>query len=123
MQLEDTEFDFSAAWHFSDAILEVEEEKFHVHRGVLSMWSSVLEKELKKKNQITLQCRHPDHVRELLLVVYPTRKPVTQGNVHFLLPLGHDYKMGLLVSLCEEVLLEGINYITTDFNKRGIGKR
>ena len=36
--------DFSAPWKFSDVVLVVEGQKFHVHQVILSLWSRVFEK-------------------------------------------------------------------------------
>ena len=33
--------DFSEPWQFSDVVLVVEEERLHVHRNILGMWSEV----------------------------------------------------------------------------------
>ena len=35
--------DFSEPWKFSDVVLVVEDQKFHVHRSTLSIWSPVFE--------------------------------------------------------------------------------
>lgn len=107
MQCESEELNFSSQWHLSDAVLKVGGEKFYVHRCVLSMWSAVLEKELKETSKMSIKCTNPEDVRELLVVIYPTRKPVTQDNAHILLPLAYDLNMRLLISMCEDVLLKG----------------
>ena len=33
--------DFSKPWQFSDAVLAVEGDRFHLHRNILGMWSPV----------------------------------------------------------------------------------
>ena len=33
--------DFSKPWQFSDVVLVVEEDRFHLHRNILGMWSEV----------------------------------------------------------------------------------
>jgi len=38
---EEDSIDFSEPWQFSDVVLVVEEERFHVHRNILGMWSEV----------------------------------------------------------------------------------
>ena len=109
MQKKGEELDFSKPWHLSDLTIDAEGKKFHVHRGILSMWSPVFEMKFMQKmklDEITVD-KKADEIKELLHVIYPSRKPVTQDTVQFLLPLAHDYKMGLLISLCEQSLLEG----------------
>ena len=46
--------DFLEPWKLSDVVLVVEDQKFHVHRSFLAVWSPVFEKmfttEFKEKN-------------------------------------------------------------------------
>ena len=44
MQTKGSQPDFSVPWHLSDVVLVVEDKKFYVHKGTLSMWSPVFEK-------------------------------------------------------------------------------
>lgn len=109
MQNKDEELDFSKPWHLSDLTVVAEGKKFYVHKGILSMWSQVFEMKFMQKmkvDEITLT-EKADEVNELLLTIYPSRKPVTEETVQFLLPIAHEYKMSLLVSLCERCLLGG----------------
>ena len=39
--------DFSKPWELSDVLLVVEEERFHVHRCILGMWSEVCALEVR----------------------------------------------------------------------------
>ena len=36
--------DFVEPWTFSDVVLVVEDQKFHVHRSILAIWSPVFKK-------------------------------------------------------------------------------
>ena len=46
--------DFSEPWKFSDVVLVVEDQRFHVHRSVLAFWSPVFDRmfmsEFKEKS-------------------------------------------------------------------------
>ena len=70
--------DFSKPWKFSDVVLVVEDQKFHVHRSTLSIWSPVFEtmftsmfKE-KNMNEIPLPGKKESEIKELLLIIYST---------------------------------------------------
>lgn len=71
-----SQFSFSSPWHFSDVILEVEEQKFHVHKSTLSMWSKVFEtmftadfKE-KSSHEIPLPGKKATDIKILLTLIY-----------------------------------------------------
>ena len=102
--------DFSSPWHMSDAILVVEEQRFHVHRSTLSMSSPVFERmfnaEFKEKSatEIPLPGKKSREIRELLLVLYPTAKPITSYSVNFLLSLAQEYQMAQVTKRCEEYI-------------------
>ncbi|KXJ05424.1 BTB and MATH domain-containing protein 36 [Exaiptasia diaphana] len=70
------EFAFSSPWHFSDVILVVEEQKFHVHKSTLSMWSSMFERmftsDFKEKSsqEIPLPGKKAAEVKVLLTIIY-----------------------------------------------------
>ena len=104
--------DFSEPQHMSDAVLLVEGEKFHVHRSILSMCSTVFEKMFsedfaEEKNQETIQLpgKKASEIRELLLVIYPHSKQVDESNFLFLLSLADEYQMAQLKQRCENFLL------------------
>lgn len=114
MQSYESETDFSEPWSLSDVILVVEDVEFHVHKGVLAMCSPVFElmftsnfKE-KEAKKIPLPDKTSDEIKELLLVLYPFGKTVTESNVDFLLPLAHEYQINKLIKRCEEVLVEQV---------------
>ena len=73
--------DFSKPWDQSDVILLVEEQQLHVHRLILSMSSPVFSwmfaSDFKEKNaeEIPLPRTKANEIREMLLVIYPTRIP------------------------------------------------
>ena len=109
--------DFSVPWKCSDVVLVVERQKFHVHRYTLAMWSPVFEKmftsAFKEKNsdEIPLPDKQASEIRELLLVIYPTKsgkawKTVTNQNCYFLLKLANEYQMEDIRKRCEDVLVD-----------------
>lgn len=109
--------DFSVPWKCSDVVLVVERQKFHVHRYTLAMWSPVFEKmftsAFKEKNscEIPLPDKKASDIRELLLVIYPTKsgkawKTVTNQNCYFLLKLADEYQMEDIRKRCEDVLVD-----------------
>lgn len=63
--------DFSQPWKFSDVVLVVEEQNFHVHRAILAFWSPVFEKmftsefEEKGKNEIPLPHKKNERVQRV----------------------------------------------------------
>ena len=108
--------DFAHSWLFSDVILVVEDQKFHVHRSTLAMWSPVFEKmftsEFKEKTlcEISLPGKKASEIMELLLIIYPTMsgqawKTITNGNCYFLAKLAHEYHMDAIFERCEDVLV------------------
>ena len=105
---------FSKPWKLSDVILLVEEEKFHVHRGVLALSSPVFEKmfssefQEKDKNEVTLPDKKAGEVEELLLMLYPSvaEKQITEENCFFLVNLAHEYQIGAIVRRCEDFMVE-----------------
>jgi len=89
--------DFSAPWKFSDVVLVVEDQRFHIHRDIRALWSPVFEKmfdsefQEKSKDEFPLPDKKASEINELLLLIYPnvTGKPWvtnTQNNCHFLGP-------------------------------------
>lgn len=112
MQTRGSEPDFSEPWHLSDVVLVVEEKRFHVHKGTLSMWSPVFEKMFcsefreKSSSEIPLPGKKASEIREMLLVVYPTSKSINEANFHFLLVLAREYQMEQLTERCERYLLQ-----------------
>ena len=111
--------DFSESWMFSDVVLVVEDQKFHVHRFVLAMWSPVFTKmfssEFKEKNseEIPLPNKKASEFQELLLIIYPTAsqtgwKTITKENCYFLFKLAHEYQMDTITKRCEDFLVEKV---------------
>ena len=105
---------FLQPWKFSDVVLVVEEQRLHVHRAVLSMWSPVFEKmftsefQEKNKNEIHLPDKKPSEVKELLLMIYPStaEKQITEENCYFLVKLAHEYQMDAIVEKCEDFMVD-----------------
>ena len=109
--------DFSEPWKCSDVVLVVEDQKFHVHRYTLAMWSPVFEKmftsEFKEKNScvIPLPGKKASEIKELLLIIYPTKsgiawKTVTNENCYFLVKVADEYQMEDISKTCEDVLVK-----------------
>ena len=105
--------DFSQPWELSDVVLAVEEERFHVHRSMLGMWSPVFStmftaqfKERRAK-EVPLPGKKASEIKEMLLVIYPTSaKPIVDGNYLFLLKLAKEYMMTKLTKKCEVYLMD-----------------
>ena len=104
--------DFSMPWEFSDVVLLVEEDRFHVHRYILDMWSEVFStmftspfKE-KTAEEVPLPGKKSAEIKELLLVIYPTSaKPIDESNYTFLLDLAKEYIMAKITEKCESYLV------------------
>ena len=100
--------DFSKPWQFSDAVVAVEEDRFHVHRNILGMWSPVFTMMFAAgtANLFPLPGKKSAEIKEMLLVIYPTSgKPIDQTNYAFLLDLATEYKMMKLTEKCENYLI------------------
>ena len=104
--------DFSQPWELSDVVLIVEEEKFHVHRCMLAMWSPVFSKmftaQFKEQtaDEIPLPGKKALEIKELLQVIYPSiGKTVREANFLFLLNLAKEYMMTKLTKICESFLI------------------
>jgi len=111
--------DFSEPWKFSDVVLVVEDQKFHVHRSTLSIWSPVFEtmftSMFKEKNmyEIPLPGKKASEIKELLLIIYPTVsekgwKSVTNENCYFLVELADEYQMDAIKQRCEDFLVKEV---------------
>ena len=100
-------------WNLSDLVLLVEGEAFHVHRAILAVCSSVFSGAFslnfgeKFARTLPLPGKNAHEIREMLLVIYPNcQKPVTGLNCQFLLGLGREFQMSMLVTKCEDFLLK-----------------
>ena len=109
---EEDSIDFSEPWQFSDVVLVVEEERFHVHRNILGMWSEVFTtmftSQFKEKTaeEVPLPGKKSAEIKEMLLVIYPTSaKPIDRDNYDFLLDLAKEYMMAKLTEKCEIFLM------------------
>lgn len=111
--------DFSEPWKFSDVVLVVEGQKFHVHRSTLAIWSPVFEtmftSEFQEKNlyEIPLPGKKASEIKELLLIIYPTKsgkawKTITNENCYFLVKLANEYQMEDIFKRCEDFLVEKV---------------
>lgn len=105
--------DFSAPWKFSDVLLVVEDQKFHVHRSTLAYWSPVFEKmfasEFKEKSndEVPLPGKKASEIKHLLHMMYPSleEKPVTASNCYFLFELAHEYQIESIAQKCEALMV------------------
>ena len=110
--------DFLQSWKFSDVVLVVEEERLHVHRAVLALWSPVFERmftsefQEKDRNEIPLPGKKSSEIKKLLLMIYPPdpsapeKQNITEENCFFLVKLAHEYQMAALVQRCEDFLVK-----------------
>ena len=104
--------DFQKPWKLTDVVLVVEDQKFHVHRSFLAVWSPVFEKmftsEFKEKNndEIPLPGKKASEIKQLLYMMYPSleEKQVTKENCYFLLELAHEYRIEPIVKKCESFM-------------------
>ena len=107
---------FGQPWKLSDLVLVVEEERFHVHRAVLALWSPVFEKmftsefQEQNKNEVPLPGKKASEIKEMLLLIYPsaTEREITEENCYFLFKLAHEYQMAAIVTRCEDFMAEKV---------------
>ena len=108
---------FSEPWEDSDLILVVEDEKFHVHRLILSMNSPVFKAMFKSQfkeataNEIPLPEKKANEILDILKRVYSKQfieEPVeiTEENVEHLLKLSDEYQIKHIFDAC-------INFVET----------
>ena len=107
--------DFTQPWEFSNVVLVVEGEKFHVHRTVLASYSPVFkEKFMSDEFQIILPDKFKaNEVKELLQIIYAYRTEegipldeINEENCHYLLCLAQEYQMEAITQRCEEFMLK-----------------
>jgi len=105
--------EFSEPWKFSDVVLVVEDERFHVHRSTLAFWSPVFEKmfitDFKEKDngEIPLPGKKANEIKEMLQMMYPSleEKCVTKRNCYFLFELAHEYQIDTIAQKCEALMV------------------
>ena len=108
--------DFLEPWKLSDVVLVVEDQKLHVHRSILALWSPVFEKmftaKFKEENndEIPLPQKKATEIKQLLYMLYPSleEKPVTKSNCYFLLELAHEYQIQSIVEKCQSFMVSMI---------------
>ena len=104
---------FAEPWKFSDIVLVVEDQRFHVHRGTLAFWSPVFEKmlstEFKEKNndEILLPGKKASEFEVMLHMMYPSlaEKLVTKINCYFLFELAHEYQIEDITQKCVNLMV------------------
>lgn len=104
---------FSEPWEFSDLVLAACDKKYHVHKAVISMWSSTLKcriLDLGDKNELSLEeeCDKltGEDILQLLQTIYPPNKPINDGNCEKLVSLANQFNMFELLRRCEEFLVK-----------------
>ena len=108
--------DFAEPWKLSDVVLVVEEQRFHVHRSILALWSPVFERmftsDFKEKNsdEIPLPGKKASEIKELLQMMYPSleEKVITSDNCYFLLDLAREYQIASITRKCEDFLVSAV---------------
>ncbi|XP_068696133.1 BTB and MATH domain-containing protein 42-like [Montipora capricornis] len=103
---------FSEHWEGSDVILVVENEKFHVHRQMLSLHSPVFKAMLNSAmfkeataKEIPLPEKNPDEILDFLNILYlKERDAITLNKVDDLLKLADEYQVQGIVDICVKVL-------------------
>jgi len=108
--------DFSEPWKFSDVVLVVEEQRFHVHRSTLAFWSPVFERmfmsDFKEKNsdEIPLPGKKASEIKELLQMMYPSleEKVIKSDSCYFLLDLAREYQIASITRKCEDFLVSAV---------------
>ena len=109
---------FSEPWKFSDVVLVVEEQKLHVHRSTLAIWSPVFDtmftSDFKEKNsvEIPLPGKKANEIKVLLQIMYDTswnKNIFTKGNCYFLLNLAHEYQIASITQKCQDFLVSMVN--------------
>ena len=104
---------FSEPWKFSDVVLVVEDQRFHVHRSTLAFWSPVFERmlsaEFKEKDngEIPLPEKKASEFEEMLQMLYPSleEKLITQRNCYFLFELAHEYQIDSIAQKCVNLMV------------------
>ncbi|XP_031551599.1 BTB and MATH domain-containing protein 36-like [Actinia tenebrosa] len=104
---------FSEPWNFSDVVLKVEEEHFHVHRAILAMNSPVFktmfQSEFKESSmeEIPLPGKKADRVYDFLCMLYPFPIQMSENHdIKSLLEMAREYQVHKLTQSCEERLLQ-----------------
>lgn len=92
--------DFSRPRDFSDVVLMVEGEMFHVHRSILAMWSPVFSRMFtadfreKTAQVVPLPEKKWSEIKEMQLVTHTSSaKQIDGNNYDFLLYPGEEYLM------------------------------
>ena len=104
---------FSEPWKWSDVVLVVEDQRFHVHRSTLAFWSPVFERmltvEFKEKDnaEIFLPGKKASECEEMLQMMYPSleEKSITQRNCYFLFELAHEYQIDAIAQKCINLMV------------------
>ena len=113
---------FSEPWKFSDVVLVVEAQRFHVHRGTLAFWSPVFERmltaEFKEKNnaEISFPEKKASEFEEMLQIMYPSleEKVIPRRNCYFLFELAHEYQIASIAEKSVNLMVSMVKNRTED---------
>ncbi|XP_020893710.1 kelch repeat and BTB domain-containing protein 2 isoform X2 [Exaiptasia diaphana] len=105
---------FSDPWGYSDIVLKVQDERFHVHKAVLAMSSPVFKVMLQSDKfkessmeEIPLPGKKADQFYDFLCMIYPFPVQISDNHdVQSLLELAREYQVNKLIHKCEERLLQ-----------------
>ncbi|GMR54566.1 hypothetical protein PMAYCL1PPCAC_24761, partial [Pristionchus mayeri] len=95
-----------------DVALVIEGEKIFVNKGYLSINSSVFQAMFygdfseKDKKEIELKDIKKEEFLEMLNVIYPPHKKITDQSVNFLAKLGDRYEIDILSKAVEQFLID-----------------
>ena len=114
MDAEGARPDFSEPWQKTDVVLVVEDEEFHVHKQILSLYSPffrcLFEGNFREKRQkrIPLPGKAKKDILEFLNVLY-LNSAVSEDNCEILLALADEYQAGQVRELCRKFLCNSMN--------------
>ncbi|GMT37499.1 hypothetical protein PFISCL1PPCAC_28796, partial [Pristionchus fissidentatus] len=107
------EFDFSSPAVGSDnVVLIIEGKKVHVSKNYLAIHSPVFKTmffgEFAEKNQEEIELKDVKYEEfiELLYVIYPSYRPITDYSVIFILTLADFYQIAYATNLAESYLIK-----------------
>uniref|UniRef100_A0A915EU68 BTB domain-containing protein n=1 Tax=Ditylenchus dipsaci TaxID=166011 RepID=A0A915EU68_9BILA len=121
-ELDQTDEDFanyfdspSTLSYDADCILQLDGKPVGVNKAYLSTHSVVFKNMFKDdvdKKEYDIKDVTCEEFTELLKVIYPVRKPITDRNVESLLKLGHRFGMADMLIVCQNFLLRNPNLVS-----------
>ncbi|XP_078374957.1 BTB and MATH domain-containing protein 36-like isoform X1 [Oculina patagonica] len=112
LEEEEVNHRFAEPWEDSDVILVVENEKFHVHRLILSMNSPMFKAMFKSEfkeatnNEIPLPDKNASEILDFIkqLYIHVERQEITLESVEHLLKLSDEYQVKVIFDSCVKFL-------------------